>query len=98
MNSERATSAELNMSGRAFLRRKACLTQIQLARKAGISAPRICLWERGEVDLSPEQVNKIARVLHERLARPPAFSDVAEVAQALSQRNGADQSLTARTA
>ncbi len=75
---------EVNLSDRSFLRRKACLTQIQLARKTRISAPRICLWEHGEIELSTEQVNKIAKVLHERLARPPVFSGVSELAHALA--------------
>jgi transcriptional regulator with XRE-family HTH domain len=88
MKSETASSAEVSVSDRSFLRRKACLTQIQLARKTGISAPRICMWERGEIELNPAQVGTIAKVLHERLAKPPVFSDVAELLRALAPATG----------
>jgi transcriptional regulator with XRE-family HTH domain len=72
------------MSDRALLRRRAGLTQIQLARKTGISAPRICLWERGEVELRTEQIECIAKVLNEHLSKAPVFSGAGELALTLS--------------
>jgi transcriptional regulator with XRE-family HTH domain len=72
------------MSDRATLRRRAGLTQVQLSRKTAISAPRLCLWERGEVELSPEQVGKTAAVLHDCLSRTPAFSGTEELARLIS--------------
>jgi transcriptional regulator with XRE-family HTH domain len=71
------------MSDRATLRRRACLTQLQLARKAGITAPRLCLWERGEIELTPEQVEKIATVLHGCLGKTPVFAGAEELARAI---------------
>jgi transcriptional regulator with XRE-family HTH domain len=79
------------MSDRALLRRRACLTQLQLARKAGISAPRLCLWERGEIELPYEQVERIAKVLIELLSRPPDFKGVNELALALAPAIGDSQ-------
>jgi len=72
------------MSDRALLRRRAGLTQIQLARKTAISAPRICLWERGELELRAEQVERIARVLNEHLLKVPVFNDARELAMVLN--------------
>jgi transcriptional regulator with XRE-family HTH domain len=72
------------MSDRALLRRRAGPTQIQLARKTGISAPRICLWERGKVELRTEQIERIAKVLNEQLLKTPVFSGPGELALTLS--------------
>lgn len=72
------------MSDRALLRRRACLTQIQLARKVGISAPRLCLWERGEIELRPEQIVRIAEVLYRYLSTPQVFSGAMALASALA--------------
>jgi transcriptional regulator with XRE-family HTH domain len=87
MNSGKAVTAEVNMSDRASLRRMAGLTQIQLGRKVGISGPRICLWERGEIELQPEQVEQVAKVLQGRLERAPRFSCVRDLAQTLAPAN-----------
>jgi transcriptional regulator with XRE-family HTH domain len=72
------------MTDRATFRRRACLTQLQLARKVGITAPRLCLWERGEIELSPEQVDKIAAVLHGCLSKAPAFVSTEDLACAIA--------------
>lgn len=82
---------EETMSHRALLRRRACLTQLQLARKAGISAPRLCLWECGEIELSHEQVERIAKVLLEQLGWLPAFKEVNDLALALAPAVGDSQ-------
>ena len=74
------------MSPRTELRRRAALTQAQLASLTGIPAPRICLWERGDVELKPEQVERIATVLRERLAATPVFDSVRELHENLTPR------------
>jgi transcriptional regulator with XRE-family HTH domain len=56
------------MNERAKLRRRAALTQIELGRLAGIHAPQICLWERGQIELTEEQLDRIYAVLRERIA------------------------------
>jgi transcriptional regulator with XRE-family HTH domain len=72
------------MSDRAVLRRRAALTQAQLARLTGISAPRICLWERDEIELRPEQIERIAKVLDEYLSKAPVLKGARELALKLS--------------
>ncbi len=72
------------MSDRALLRRKACLTQLQLARKAGISAPRLCQWERGEIELHPDQIARIAEVLYGYLKSPQIFDGAMALARTLA--------------
>jgi transcriptional regulator with XRE-family HTH domain len=72
------------VSDRALLRRRACLTQLQLSRKAGISAPQLCQWERGEIELRPEQIVRIAEVLHKYLSTPAIFNSAMELARALA--------------
>lgn len=42
-----------------FLRRRQGLTQVDLARRTGISAPTICKLERGGATLHPEIVGKL---------------------------------------
>lgn len=54
---------------RATLRRRAGLSQAQLAWRTGISAPRLCLWEHNLVELRPEQLERIQRVLCGELVR-----------------------------
>ena len=56
------------MKERAMLRRRAGLTQAELAHRTGIHASRICLWERGHFELRPEQVERIQRVISGELA------------------------------
>ncbi len=72
------------MSERALLRRRACLTQSQLGRQSGVPAPRLCQWERGEIELRPEQILRIAEVLHKYLSTPAIFKSVMELAKALA--------------
>jgi transcriptional regulator with XRE-family HTH domain len=71
------------MSDRALLRKRAALTQVELSRIVGISAPRLCLWERGQVELRPEQVERIARALNEQLGKTPYFDGAGELAKVL---------------
>ena len=69
------------------LEAQSVLTQLQLARKAGISAPRLCQWERGEIELEPDQVVRIAEVLHKHLCSAPVFECATELAKALTPLN-----------
>jgi transcriptional regulator with XRE-family HTH domain len=56
------------MGERAKLRRLAGLTQAELALRVGMHAPRICLWERGLVEIKQEQAQRIATILREGVA------------------------------
>lgn len=67
------------MKERARLRKRAGLTQIQLGRKVGKSAGTICLWERGELELAPADVEKIACVIEKELTKQPAISSAAQI-------------------
>lgn len=71
------------MRERARLRRAAGLTQRQLGRKVGKSAATICLWERGEMELSPTDVEQIAQAITEALAKYVMLSNMAQVLGAL---------------
>lgn len=67
------------MKERARLRKMVGLTQIQLGRRIGKSAGTICLWERGEVELAPADVERIARVIENELAKQPPVSSAAQI-------------------
>jgi len=44
----------------------------------------LCQWERGEIELRPKQIVRIAEVLHEGLNAPlPAFKSAIELARSL---------------
>jgi transcriptional regulator with XRE-family HTH domain len=68
---------------RSDIRRRAGLTQIQLARLVGSSAPQICVWERGERDFPADTVASIAAVLYEQLRDAPVFENAEELARFL---------------
>lgn len=65
---------EMKISEKAQLRKRAGLTQHRLAKLTGIRSATISLWENGEVDLPPELVERIGRVIATELGRRPAFS------------------------
>ena len=67
------------MKERARLRKMVGLTQIQLARRIGKSAGTICLWERGELELAPADVERIARVIENELAKQPPVTSAAQI-------------------
>ena len=67
------------MENRARLRRMAGLTQAQLARRVGRNHATICRWERGELDLSADDVEKIAAVIREELAKQPVVSSPSQL-------------------
>ena len=60
---------------RSAIRRRAGLTQLQLSRLTKISAPRISLWENGEIDLPAEEVQRLAKALTERLNALPVVTE-----------------------
>jgi transcriptional regulator with XRE-family HTH domain len=68
------------MKERARLRKMAGLTQIQLGRIVGKSAGTICLWERGELELAPADVERIARAIDNELTKRPPVSGAAQIA------------------
>jgi transcriptional regulator with XRE-family HTH domain len=51
------------------LRRRSNLTQIELAQKSGVPRCRIQLAEAGTLDLRPEELQAISRVVTPELAR-----------------------------
>lgn len=69
---------------RSDVRKRAGLTQHQLARLVGSSAPQICVWERGERALPNETVTRIALVLFDRLNGAPTFDGPEDLARALA--------------
>jgi transcriptional regulator with XRE-family HTH domain len=75
---------EDTVKDRARLRKMAGLTQMQLGRKVGKSAGTICLWERGEIELTPGDIERIARALEGELARQPAVSNATQIAGMLT--------------
>jgi transcriptional regulator with XRE-family HTH domain len=50
-------------------RELADLSQVALARCAGVSRMRLQLAEAGEIELRPEEVETVNRVLHNRIKR-----------------------------
>ena len=82
------------MSERAKLRRRAALTQAELARLTGLHAPQICLWERGQIELRPEQVESIAAVLKEHLGATPCFDEIGELVSLLASSSCGGSSRT----
>jgi Helix-turn-helix domain len=85
---------EEGMSERAKLRRRAALTQVELAHLTEIHAPQICLWERGHIDLRPEQVERIAAVLKEHLGATPYFDEIGELVSVLASSSHGGRSRT----
>lgn len=59
---------------RAKLRRRCGLSQDRLARLVGTSQGAISRWEAGYLDLSPDVVGKIAKLLTEELACTREFT------------------------
>ena len=64
---------------RGQLRRRANLTLFELGQRVGKSAGTLSLWERGYVELSHVDVERIARVIENELTRQPQVSSVAQI-------------------
>jgi transcriptional regulator with XRE-family HTH domain len=65
----------MKKTDRAGIRRRAGLTQLRLSRLAKVSPPRISLWENGEIQLRPEELERIAAVLANCLSSTPVVID-----------------------
>jgi transcriptional regulator with XRE-family HTH domain len=74
----------MKSSTRAQIRKRSGLTQIRLARLTGVSQARLSSWENYDVELSPQEVRRVARVLQECLTRSPAFDGATDLALALA--------------
>jgi DNA-binding XRE family transcriptional regulator len=64
---------------RAMLRKMAGLTQIQLGRKVGKSGATICLWERGDLELAPADIQRIALAIEKELNKQPPISSADQI-------------------
>lgn len=64
-------------------RKRAGLTQHRLAKLTGICASTISLWENHELELAPEVVEEIGRVIAAELNRVPVRSTPKEILHAL---------------
>jgi predicted transcriptional regulator len=60
---------EERMKGLRIRRELAALSQVALARGAGVSRMRLQLAEAGEIALRPEEVETVNRVLHNTIRR-----------------------------
>jgi transcriptional regulator with XRE-family HTH domain len=74
----------MQTEARSQFRRRAGLTLFELGRRVGKSAGTLSQWERGQIELSTEEVNKIARAIEKELARVPFPSTREEIASALA--------------
>jgi transcriptional regulator with XRE-family HTH domain len=78
----------MKSSERAQIRKRSGLTQIRLAKLAGISQARLSSWENHEIELSPEDIMSVARVLEDYLRQPMSFDGATGLARALGLCNG----------
>ena len=69
---------------RSRVRRRAGLTLFALGQRIGKSPSTLSQWERGQINLSAPDIERIARALEEELALFPASLDVSQIADLLS--------------
>lgn len=62
---------KVEFEARAQFRRRAGLTLFDLGRLVGKSPGTLSLWERGQIELSHEDVSKIANVIETEFNRVP---------------------------
>jgi transcriptional regulator with XRE-family HTH domain len=74
----------VKVNARSIARKRAGLTQHRLAKLTGICASTISLWENYELELAPEAVEKIGRVIAAELNRVPVSSTPREIVHALT--------------
>ena len=79
-------SDTMKSNERAMIRKRAGLTQHRLARLTGICASTISLWENHELELAPEAVEKIGRVIALELNRTPSILTATETVKVLAPR------------
>lgn len=82
----RAVSTDFDL--RSDFRRRAGLTLFALGQRVGKSAGTLSQWERGQINLSEPDIERIARALEEELARFPAALSVSQIAHLLSDAVG----------
>jgi transcriptional regulator with XRE-family HTH domain len=74
----------MKLTERAMVRRRAGLTQHQLAKRTGVHVPRISLWENGEIDLSEEEISRIAKAIARELELRPVAITPRDLTQILN--------------
>jgi transcriptional regulator with XRE-family HTH domain len=68
---------------RSEIRKSAGLNQMQLASACGMTASKICNWEKGLCELPANAVRLIAETLFTRLNSAPRFDEVEDLINAL---------------
>jgi transcriptional regulator with XRE-family HTH domain len=84
LSDRRSHDALTDLEVRSQFRRRAGLTLFALAQRVGKSAGTLSQWERGQINLSTPDIERIARALGEELARFPASLSVAQIVDLLS--------------
>jgi transcriptional regulator with XRE-family HTH domain len=84
LSNRRSQAVATHFDLRSQFRRRAGLTLFALGRRVGKSAGTLSQWERGQVDLSEPEIERIARALEEELAGFPAPLSVSQIAHLLS--------------
>ena len=80
----------MKFNERVRLRRMAGLTQVQMARRVGISASQLCLWEHAEIELSSGNVEQIAQTIEAELTKFPVPCTAVDIVGVLSEPVGAN--------
>jgi hypothetical protein len=62
-----------------------------MARRVGISASQLCLWEHAEIELSSADVEQIARAIEAELAKSPVPCTAVQIVDVLSGPVGANR-------
>lgn len=79
---------------RTELRRRAGLTLFELGRRVKKSAGTLSQWERGQIQLSAEDIEGIARVLEGELTKLSQVSTAEQVVGLLAHANDGQDSKT----
>jgi transcriptional regulator with XRE-family HTH domain len=73
----------MELEARSQFRRRAGLTLFELARRVGKSQGTLSQWERGQIELAPEDIEKIADVIETELNKTAIPSTRQGIANAL---------------
>ena len=76
----------MQKNNRAQIRKRAGLTQMKLAKLTGIPQASISSWEIGDIELKPESIALIAKVIRKQLDRAPQFNGVEDLVRAAGRR------------
>jgi transcriptional regulator with XRE-family HTH domain len=71
----------MDAESRSQLRRRAGLTLFELARRVGKSSGTLSQWERGQIELSEFDIERIARAIGTELNKLPAPLSEAQILQ-----------------